>query len=453
MNMSCRTDYDCSAGNSCRSKFDGGTECKAIVGFNDSNNSTKYQSSYIPKSTLPVSSGASCKTDSDCSKKEFCWSVNDSDKKECQARLPSNKADEKTAKNTDQKEITTNVIWKKDGIAYLPNENKPFTGKYEEFHSNGEKKYVTIYDDGKRKKGIYWDEKGEHEFEHLVEKYYKTSIVIEEKNGVSYLPNTDKPYTGISEEYYASGRTKAKKSYINGKQDGKQESWYENGQKEFEVCWKNGKHDGIEKYWHENGQKTALDSYSKNGRDRTLTLFYENGQKATEMNYKNGKYNGLTTAWYENGQKSLEENYKDDEKDGTATFWHGNGQKGIETRYKNGKQNGVETSWDEDGKKIGDLTYKDDALIENSTKKTAQKNELCEAISNLAEFIMKHRQNGLSMSVQMKHRGANSVTREMKDALTIAAYEKPRFSSGEYQKKSIEDFRDKAYLDCVKAAR
>ena len=115
--MSCRTDYDCGYGNSCRSKAGGGTECRITT-------ASKYPSKIIP----PVSSGVICKTDLDCNKNEFCWSVNDSDKKECQARLPSNQADEQTAKNTAQKEITTNVIWEKDGIIYLPNEMKPFTG-------------------------------------------------------------------------------------------------------------------------------------------------------------------------------------------------------------------------------------------------------------------------------------------------------------------------------------
>ncbi|TAN69303.1 MAG: hypothetical protein EPN17_07650 [Methylobacter sp.] len=47
----------------------------------------------------------------------------------------------------------------RNNIAYLPNEDKPFTGKYEEYHSNG-KKYIEInYKDGKRNGSlIMWDE-------------------------------------------------------------------------------------------------------------------------------------------------------------------------------------------------------------------------------------------------------------------------------------------------------
>jgi antitoxin component YwqK of YwqJK toxin-antitoxin module len=404
---------------------------------------------------VPVNSGTSCKTDSDCSKKEFCWSVDDSDKKECQARLPSNQADEQTAKNTNQKEITTNVIWKKDGIAYLPNETKPFTGKYEEFNSNGEKKYVTIYDDGKSKKGIYWDETGEHEFEHSVEKYYKTSMVIEEKNGVFCLPNTNKPYTGVLEEYYPSGNIEKKIKYVNGK-EAEQHGWYENGQKSGEVFWENPEHGEMQKQWHENGKQAAIGLSYKDGRS-IRTLFNKNGNKTQEMNYKNGKNNGLHTSWYENGKKSLEVNYKDDEEDGIETFWDENGQKGAETRYKNGKKNGVETFWDE-GRKIKELVWKNDELIEDrlGTSRAKLKNKLCEIDSNFAESIMKFRQNGEPMSKIMKINQdvtQSKANRESAGELIIAAYEKPRFTSEGMKQKSIEDFRDKAYLDCVKAAR
>jgi antitoxin component YwqK of YwqJK toxin-antitoxin module len=49
----------------------------------------------------------------------------------------------------------------RNDLAYLPNEDKPFSGKYKENHSNG-KKYIEIkYKDGKRNGVlIMWDEYG-----------------------------------------------------------------------------------------------------------------------------------------------------------------------------------------------------------------------------------------------------------------------------------------------------
>lgn len=65
-------------------------------------------------------------------------------------------------KETKPKEIVTSAeLDIRNGLAYLPNEDKPFTGKHEEHHSNG-KKYIEIkYKDGK-KNGllIMWDEYG-----------------------------------------------------------------------------------------------------------------------------------------------------------------------------------------------------------------------------------------------------------------------------------------------------
>jgi len=52
----------------------------------------------------------------------------------------------------------------RNGLAYLPNQDKPFTGKHKEFHQNKKKYVETNYKDGK-KNGILilWDE-----YEHKV---------------------------------------------------------------------------------------------------------------------------------------------------------------------------------------------------------------------------------------------------------------------------------------------
>ncbi len=62
--------------------------------------------------------------------------------------------------NTKPKEIATKEdLDIRNDLAYLPNEDKPFTGKHEQYHPNGKKYIVTNYKDGK-KNGllIMWDE-------------------------------------------------------------------------------------------------------------------------------------------------------------------------------------------------------------------------------------------------------------------------------------------------------
>lgn len=68
-------------------------------------------------------------------------------------------------KKNKPKEIVTKAdLDIRDDLAYLPNEDKPFTGKHEQYHSNGKKYIVTNYKNGK-KNGllIMWDE-----YEHQV---------------------------------------------------------------------------------------------------------------------------------------------------------------------------------------------------------------------------------------------------------------------------------------------
>lgn len=65
-------------------------------------------------------------------------------------------------KEKKQKEIVTSEeLDFRDGLAYLPNKDKPFTGKHEAHHSNGKKYSEIKYKNGKRNgRFIMWDEYG-----------------------------------------------------------------------------------------------------------------------------------------------------------------------------------------------------------------------------------------------------------------------------------------------------
>lgn len=74
--------------------------------------------------------------------------------------------------------------------------------------------------------------------------------------------------------------------------------------------------------------------------------------------------------------------------------------------------------------------------------------ELCREIGTLAESIMTNRQNGTSIVQMMDIADGNGLAQ----SLVVAAYEEPRFSTPRYQAESISDFRDRAYLECFRAA-
>ena len=110
-----------------------------------------------------------------------------------------------------------------------------------------------------------------------------------EKDGVMYLPQSDKPYSGDVSKSDNFGKTLLKGTYKNGKKDGLWTWWYENGQKRRERTFKDGQENGLHRWW------------------------YENGQKSKEGTYKDGKQVELVTSWYENGQKGKEGTFKDGE--------------------------------------------------------------------------------------------------------------------------------------------
>ena len=109
-------------------------------------------------------------------------------------------------------EEITNVIQIRNDVAYLPDENEPFTGKYEEYYStNGQKKSETNYVDGRQ--------------------------------------------NGLFTSWYENGKKEYEENHEDGKQNGLFSSWYENGQKMSETNYIEGKINGITIEWDENGQK------------------------------------------------------------------------------------------------------------------------------------------------------------------------------------------------------
>ena len=68
---------------------------------------------------------------------------------------------------------------------------------------------------------------------------------LEERNGLQYEVNQEKPYTGKLIEYWENGQKLIETNFKNGKAEGLITTWYENGQKAFEINYRNGKKDGV----------------------------------------------------------------------------------------------------------------------------------------------------------------------------------------------------------------
>ena len=226
----------------------------------------------------------------------------------------------------------------------------------------------------------------------------RVTTIIEERNGVSFIPNEQKPFTGKHEEFYSNGKKKsAESNYVDGKKNGLFISWYENGKKWFESNYVDGKRNGLFIEWNEDGTKYSETNYVNGNKNGLFIEWNKDGTKYSETNYVNGKINGFRILFLnENGTKSDEKTYVDG-KQKSSTSFHKNGQKHIEniymddgrelvTIYKNGQK---EMEWySKDGKQI--------------TKAKIYKNQEEEANATVQEIISRCR-------TQMGEHGATMV--------------------------------------------
>ena len=260
--------------------------------------------------------------------------------------------------------IETAVDWSKledrDGVTYLPNTDKPFSGYAKRAYEKEQVEVLAQLKDGYVVRLKQWQENGTPRWD---------IGFMEGKVGVGGLPWKVEPPLeegevshGLATLWHENGQKRIEANYKDGKRDGLYTSWHENGQKKGEGTYKEGKLDGPVNTWHENGQKKAEITFKDGKKDGLATQWYENGQKREEGNLKNSKPDGPVNTWYENGQKMKEENYKDG-KLMSAVQWKPNGQKCPVTDIKDG--NGVWVWYTEDGTENTRTTYKDGERVRN----------------------------------------------------------------------------------------
>ena len=77
--------------------------------------------------------------------------------------------------------------------------------------------------------------------------------LVQDRNGIAYLPNDSEPFTGKAVASYPSGQQKIVVSYENGKPSGTTSEWYANGQIKTEQHF-SGEAEGRVRDWHQNGE-------------------------------------------------------------------------------------------------------------------------------------------------------------------------------------------------------
>jgi len=164
------------------------------------------------------------------------------------------------------------------------------------------------------------------------------------RQGLYYLPNQEKPYSGENLCTYLSNGQYHSQGYIaRGLQEGTWNYWYENGEKKPDILFDDGE------------KVNKLDAI-------IIERLYENGNPEWLKSYENDMKNGEWIEWHENGQMSIREFYIDDKLDGIQKIWREDGSIGIEQSYKDGKKNGKTTRWYPNGIKDNEYNSLDDIL-------------------------------------------------------------------------------------------
>ena len=133
------------------------------------------------------------------------------------------------------------VMDKREGIYYAPNENIPFTGKAVDFHPNGQQRWEGNYVNGKLN-GLLttWRDNGQKSSE------YHT---------------VDGKLNGLSTGWFENGQKWYEHHYVDGEFDGLSTSWFKNGQKWYEGYYVNGKRNGLWTIWSPYRQKYMEEYY------------------------------------------------------------------------------------------------------------------------------------------------------------------------------------------------
>ena len=80
--------------------------------------------------------------------------------------------------------------------------------------------------------------------------------------------------------------------------------------------------------------------------------------------------------------------------------------------------------------------------------------EKCSMMATLAESVMSARQTGVELQTLMETMTeAGGAMGKIGQELLILAYDQPRYTTEKIQRRTIDEFRDDAYLECAKAAR
>ncbi len=349
--------------------------------------------------------------------------------------------------DTMKTDVIDSVITYEDGIKLKDrdiNNSSPEGKKYGKwilFHSTGNKSKEGVYSDGKKdgyfkyydrhghllkverfENGeIYVNEEGESTLD--IRKTYYTNAAVKTEGGYKYnepegihlefsedgvlvgakiyefgvllgkgIVNEEGKKQGTWEEYYESGKLRAKGKYLNDNKYKKWKFYYESSKLEQVGYFdKKGRYDREWKWYFENYKLLREETYSK-GRENGLMIEYNRaGEEITRGNYENGlkqgswdyhvgdhtetgkyldgKKDGKWHYYFENGRVYFVGTFADGDEQGKHKYYYNNGNIKEEQEFLFGSKQGLWRKFDENGLLIFSITYVGDVETKVDGKK------------------------------------------------------------------------------------
>lgn len=129
----------------------------------------------------------------------------------------------------------------------------------------------------------------------------------QERNGLVYLVNSDKSFSGTLIAKYSDGQLEFQGEYEAGLKDGESKWYYSNGQLKTEATFEAGYRNGEWTEYYENSSS-------------------KDGQIEEKLHYKEGIKDGEYVAYYNNGTIDAEGLLKNNVKDGKWTWYWNDGK-------------------------------------------------------------------------------------------------------------------------------
>lgn len=111
----------------------------------------------------------------------------------------------------------------------------------------------------------------------------------------------EKPFTGVIQKKYPGGRLMARKSVVDGLEEGWQYAYYPDGTTESKRFYHQGEKDSVNMGWWPNGKMRYAYHFKKGVYEGDFDEWYQSGNPLKHIVYHNGKEQS-GKGWRENGK-------------------------------------------------------------------------------------------------------------------------------------------------------